>query len=70
MSATKSAPVAPPLVTEDDDPVERAFRNAPVDERPLSDEEVAALSEAREAGGPFVSHAEAMAAVRARFNVE
>lgn len=70
MSALKPAPVPPSPAVEDDDPVERAFRDAPVDERPLSDEEATALREAREAGGPFVSHAEAMAAVRARFNVE
>lgn len=70
MSVPKPAPVAAPVAIEDDDAVERAFRDAPVDERPLSEEEAAALREAREAGGPLVSHAEAMAAVRARFNVE
>jgi len=70
MSASKPFPIVPLVANEDDDPVERAFREAPLDERPLSDGEAEALREAREAGGPFVSHAEAMAAVRARFNVE
>jgi len=56
MSASKLAPAVSPVMIADDDPVERAFRDAPVDERPLS--EAAALREARDAGGPFVSHAE------------
>ena len=47
-------------VAVEDDPVLRALENAPLDDEPDTEEEIAALESLR-AGGPTFSHAEVVA---------
>lgn len=54
-------------VLAEEDPVARALENAPIDDEPVTDEDIAAIEEADEAArrGELISHEDLMAELRA-----